>query len=101
MRTFSSALAAAIALGVAAFSGNASAQEVGVYVGPAPGVYVYDDPYDGPAYLPYTYGPRYYGYAPPPVRDDDDVTVVYRSGGCGTYRYWNGRRCVDARYQRY
>jgi hypothetical protein len=42
-----------------------------------------------PAYRPPVYG--YRAYAPPPVR----VPRVH--GGCGTYFFWNGERCVDAR----
>jgi hypothetical protein len=28
------------------------------------------------------------------------VLIVVRPASCGKYRYWNGERCVDARYQR-
>ena len=27
------------------------------------------------------------------------VLIVVRPASCGKYRYWNGERCVDARYQ--
>ncbi len=40
------------------------------------------------------------------IEDDDDAVVVEREiivvplrpSSCGQYRYWNGNRCVDARY---
>jgi hypothetical protein len=51
--------------------------------------YYYDDDY---RYR----GPRVYGY----YRDDDADVIVRRpslAGGCGTYQYWDGHRCVDAR----
>ena len=43
-------------------------------------------------------GPRVYGYTRE-YRDGDDTFAVRPSGpgGCGTYFYWNGDRCVDAR----
>jgi hypothetical protein len=39
--------------------------------------------------------PRAYRY-----RSDDDPVVVVpvRPANCGVYRYWNGERCVDARF---
>jgi hypothetical protein len=87
------------AMGLAAVSTAASAQVgFGVYVGPGPG-YDYDY-YDAPAYAPPAYGPRVYGYT---QYGDDDVVVrreSRRRGGCGTYRYWDGDRCVDARYRK-
>ncbi len=60
------------------------------------------------------YGPRFNGYAPevvyrkpayvarrdfgpPPVRVVEPI-VVEPAGNCGTYRYWNGTGCIDARY---
>ena len=54
-----------------------------------------------PDYYAYRTGPRVYGY----TRyyrdvDDGDAIIVERPayrGGCGTYHYWNGVRCVDAR----
>jgi hypothetical protein len=99
MRTTASAIAIAIGLGLAAAS-SASAQEVGIYVGPSGGgIYAYDDE---PAYAPpYAYGPRVYGYSSRAIDDDDDVEFSLRTrpGGCGTYHYWDGSRCVDARYR--
>jgi hypothetical protein len=80
--------AALVAL--SALVAGASAQ--GVYVGP-----VHDDYYDGYRSRP----PRVYGYGP---RIEDRARVeypgYYRRGGCGTYRFWDGERCVDARYIR-
>ena len=84
-------LAAAAVAGTLAVSGSASAQ-VGVYVGPADDGYYY---YGAPAYpRVYRYAPNYYnddlmyGYAP---------VLPYPRGGCGTYHFWDGFRCVDAR----
>lgn len=83
---------------------SASAQSVGVgvYAGPSYGTYGYDTYGYGPAYRgrtvrSYEYGPRVYGYASndPPV--DADVDRPARSGGCGTYYFWNGSYCEDAR----
>jgi hypothetical protein len=66
---------------------------MGVYVGPGYGDY-------------YSYGPA------PRVRnyynDDDDgggvtlgyAPLPYPAGGCGVYKYWNGYRCVDARWRK-
>ena len=78
-------------------SGTASAQGVGVYIGPS---YGYDSYYGygrGPVVDPY--GPRVYGYTR--RFDDADVELGRNAapGGCGTYRFWNGRQCVDARYR--
>lgn len=88
--------AAAAAIGLIGFTAGASAQSFGIYVGP--GGYDDDDanyPYASPYYYPS--GPQVYGYT---RRYDDDGTraprQVYR-GDCGTYRFWNGDRCVDAR----
>jgi hypothetical protein len=33
-------------------------------------------------------------YVPPPV-----VLVPMRPASCGRYRYWNGERCADARFE--
>jgi hypothetical protein len=86
------------ALSLTAMAGSASAQSFGIYVGPpAP----YDDYYaNTPSYAPpYSYGPRVYGY----VRRSDELGAYdrprYRGGRCGMYRYWDGDRCVDARYR--
>lgn len=91
-------------------AGAASAQTVIYTDGP-----VYYGYADGPA--PYAYrsgydvynfgerpasrkdeisGPRVYGYVRR-VDPDDRYVEVYRNGGCGTYRYWDGSGCVDAR----
>jgi len=86
-----------IALGAAALAisyAGASAQGVGIYVGP--GGY-YDDPYyTSPGYV--ERGPRVYGYRryySEPLVDDAEIPRL--SGGCGTYYFWDGERCVDAR----
>jgi hypothetical protein len=43
--------------------------------------------------------PRTRYYSAP--RDNDYVVVApRRSGGCGTYYYWDGEQCVDARWKR-
>jgi hypothetical protein len=86
------ALAATLLVALAGFSGAASAQGFGIYIGP-PAAYDYDYYGYGPEYRTYTYRPRVYGY-----RYGDDGYRV-RRGGCGTYHYWNGDRCVDARYR--
>lgn len=84
-------LAAALVAMVGGY-GSASAQSVGVEV------------YGGPRYQPYYQeryersAPRVYGY----YRDDDTVyepRVIVRPSNCGQYRYWNGTRCADARFQ--
>jgi len=62
-----------------------------VYVAPP---YSYDSDH-----FAYRSRPRVYGYTRYD-RDDDDIVGVhprYR-GGCGTYHYWNGERCIDARH---
>lgn len=77
-------------------SAAASAQYVGVFVGPAA---PHDSSYYGEPYAP-PYGPRVYGYYNRDARDRDgpQPTRLHRSfEGCGTYRYWDGERCVDAR----
>jgi hypothetical protein len=67
-------------------TGSASAQGVGIYLGPGPGAYVYDDDYyDAPAY----------GYVAPRVYTER--RVIRPAGHCGTYHYWNGAYCADAR----
>ena len=89
--------AAAVSMGVAAWSSNASAQV---------GVEIYTDPpatYDSYSRYPgyYGYGPPRYGYERRDYAPGVEVGVDYPHGrgGCGTYRYWNGRECVDARYR--
>jgi hypothetical protein len=85
-------LAGAAAAGTLLAGYSSAIAQVAVEVGPMESgyrSYYYDDGY---RYR----GPRVYGY----YRDDDEDVVVRRpsfSGGCGTYRYWNGYRCVDAR----
>jgi hypothetical protein len=101
MRRFIILGVVAASLGIA--STSASAQGVGIYVGPP---YGYDPYYERDYYYGYGprvdyYGPRVYGY----TRRDDDAGLEVElgrpigPGGCGTYRYWNGGRCVDARYR--
>jgi hypothetical protein len=91
MRSIISSAAVAATVLVGSY-GSASAQVgFGIYVGP--------DYYDGPYY---EYSPGYVVVAPRRryYSDPDDVVIVpRRSGGCGTYRYWDGERCVDARYR--
>lgn len=41
------------------------------------------------------YAPRWY-YAPPPAGIAEPIFDP--AGTCGTFRYWNGADCVDARY---
>ncbi len=93
MRRSMMVAAAAAMLALGAGAGTASAQGVGIYIGPSA---AYDDDYAYGYERPYRYGPRVYGYS-----SDDDDTIVRtspsRRGGCGTYRYWDGDRCVDAR----
>ena len=82
--------ASALALSFA----GASAQGVGVEIYAGPGYGYYDGPY---YYSPgYTQRRAYRYYGAP---DDVDVKVR-RSGGCGTYFYWDGETCVDARRRR-
>jgi hypothetical protein len=59
----------------------------------------------------YTYesdAPQVYRYVPDPAmrapRVDAwgnvyDASRPFGRNGCGTYRFWNGERCVDARYR--
>ena len=96
MRRLMLAAAATGAVLVATY-GTANAQLVietppaDVYVGTP---YAYDS-----GYYTTRRGPRVYGYTRE-YRHDDDDTIGTRPngpGGCGTYYYWNGERCVDAR----
>lgn len=87
-----SSLAGALALFGGVGTASAQAVDVDVYSGPAASSYNrYRDPgygYRGPVY----------GYTS--TDDDDDQTVVVRRtyrGNCGTYHYWDGTACVDAR----
>jgi hypothetical protein len=81
-------LLGAAMVGIAALGGSASAQSVGIYVGPADSDYYHDGL---PAY------PRTYRYSD--TFGDGVVVRRYSRGGCGTYRYWDGDRCVDARWR--
>jgi hypothetical protein len=94
--------------GLVATAATSHAQSIGVEIDSDGPAYGYTSFGYGPGY----YGDRYYGYrAAAPARryyygersygyrSDAPVTVQERgtSGGCGTYFYWNGDRCVDAR----
>ena len=79
---------------------SASAQRVGVEIYAGPPTY-YDRPYYGYSSGYVDRAPRVYGYRryySEPI--DDDVDAPRRSGGCGTYYFWDGERCVDARRKR-
>lgn len=104
-------LIALLAATVAAVLAPRESAAQGVYVGAGPvgvgiGVGV------GPGY--YGYGPGYYGYGPevryrsrvvssPRYRyysapRRSQTTIVERvPGNCGTYYYWDGGQCADAR----
>jgi hypothetical protein len=47
-----------------------------------------------------SYSDEYRERGPRAYRSDDDPVVVVpvRPANCGVYRYWNGERCVDARF---
>lgn len=117
MKRSVSGVAAAVlgAAGILAAAAPAGAQ-VGVYIGSPPSAYdpyyAYDDDYLYPSpgvsvgigVAPPVYaapGPQVYGYVSggpsTVVTDDDDAGRPRRAGGCGTYRYWDGDRCRDAR----
>ena len=70
---------------------------------PAPvGAYGYG--YDRPPPPPSGYGPYGYGYRPPAPTGYFTPPVVEwlpppRPSSCGEYRYWDGERCADARWQ--
>jgi hypothetical protein len=90
-------------LAVAGFTGivaSAHAQSVGVEINRG-GAAVYGYTGSGPYGRGYSgsngyraplhaYRSDYYGYRADEARDRSD-------GTCGTYFYWNGARCVDAR----
>jgi hypothetical protein len=90
MRRFAG-LGSALALAALATSTSVSAQVIDDY-------YYGDD-------VPRAY--RYYSYDTPRVivpRVDAYGNVYtydrpFGRNGCGTYRFWNGERCVDARYR--
>jgi hypothetical protein len=83
MRKFPILCAVAVCIGIA--STNASAQEIGVYVGPS---YGYGPYYEQDYYYSYgprvTYGPRAYDYS----RRVDDIGV---EAEFGTTDYWVDR----------
>jgi hypothetical protein len=90
---------AALAAGIAAAGlifGYAGANAQSVY---KPGVDVDADVYAGPyEYAPKPVGPRVYGYY---YRAEPELFGRPQGpNGCGTYFYWNGERCVDARNKR-
>lgn len=83
-------LAGAIA-GSAALCGLA-AQAQDKPVGPGePSVMV--APEDSDIEVERTHGTRVYGF----YRDNSDAMRPSNPGGCGTYFYWDGAGCVDAR----
>ena len=43
--------------------------------------------------FPKPVGPRVYGY----YQDKVELDRPQGPGGCGTYFYWDGERCADAR----
>jgi len=91
-RTIILSLAAAT-VSTTAWCGSASAQGIGVEIYAGPRAYEYSD---------YGYRPRVYDYTRRDYNTEAELEGDYprRSGGCGTYRYWNGDRCVDARNRR-
>ena len=94
------------AAGLVLTAATSQAQSVGVEIGRSGPVYGYAD-------FGYGYGAGYdrgyYGYrATAPARRSYGTSYGYRAdepmaeergtpGGCGTYFYWSGDRCVDAR----
>jgi hypothetical protein len=88
--------------GLLAAGSVASAQtvEIQTYTGPAytgpPATYEYSAG-PGPGVV---YGPRVYGYTQNVEPEYVERVRPRRAGRCGTYRYWDGDRCVDARYER-
>lgn len=87
-------------LALVAGHGSASAQGVGVQIYVTPPGVAEVEVYPSPGYG------RVYGYGPADSYDGYvgyDSYVVQRPryryrGGCGTYRYWDGNHCVDARF---
>lgn len=111
-RTVMSALATLVCCApvVAGFAaGSAHAQTV-IVAPPGAVVLPEYDPRPRVRYYaaPYAYGPAVdgvyarRGYALPPEVDyvpaPAFVMVPLRPSSCGRYRYWDGDRCVDARY---
>lgn len=102
MRKFAFPVLAAVGLTLTAASAQAQSFGVEIGTGPAYGYTSYG-----------VYGPRYEGYygyrSAVPMRRSYGPSYGYRAeapvvveqrgtgGGCGTYYYWNGDRCVDAR----
>ncbi|MDX2204156.1 MAG: hypothetical protein NW223_15500 [Hyphomicrobiaceae bacterium] len=82
--------ALALAL-LAPATANAQGFGVGVYVGPT-----YDDYEDYGYSLDVRQGRRVYDYGPS-YDVDRNARRGGRPGGCGTYHFWNGETCVDAR----
>lgn len=90
----------AVATGAALVAGYGSATAQLVIETPPADVYVGTPyAYDSGYYYTDRRGPRVYGYTREYRYDDDDAVAIRPSGpgGCGTYYYWNGDRCVDAR----
>lgn len=90
LRLFTAAFATAVAF--APLQATAQSVGIGIYPG-APYGYVDDDG------VAVTYGPQVYGYyqeyEPPPAIG---VRVPAARNGCGLYHYWDGTRCLDARF---
>jgi len=82
MRTLKATL---VAIAGMAVLGGANAQDVFVYEGDDVNDDVVVAPETSPLYVP---GPRVYGWA-----------GVVRPEDCGTFKYWNGEYCADARYE--
>jgi hypothetical protein len=88
----------AVATGAALAAGYGSATAQLVIETPPADVYVATpNAYDS-GYYTTRRGPRVYGYTREYRYDDDAIAIRPNGpGGCGTYYYWNGDRCVDAR----
>jgi hypothetical protein len=85
--------AAAASVSLAAWCGSASAQSIGSPSSYDPYFYGYSGN-GGYGYNPRAYSPRVYGY----TRRGWGYGPG-QPGGCGMYRFWNGYRCADARYE--